>query len=674
MPISPTFPAPTDATTQSILLIEGYDALAVAISSALKKFAPLHTIRIARTLEEAEATATEMHPELLVLDLDPAPAGEVDFLVKLQSRCPEARVLVIASGVSRELRAERGTAGAVQFIDKPFDLGEFGAAVQALLGPWAMPPSDSFRGTLRDLHVVDIVQVKCLALSSALVRLGTPAGQAGEIHFHHGQIVHATTGRLAGLEVDEEIVRWRGGRITESKVPEGAPKTIPDQPWAVLLLGAVRKALEYQKAEARQTAAAAPAPPPAKKPSKTILAIDDTEMLLIFAADVLGTANSDFEVVTALTGREGLKLAATLRPDLILLDYSLTDMTGADVCRGLLMLEATARIPVLMMSGHLPELANTAATYGNVMATLPKPFLSGALIDAVDKLLAAEAPPLPSPPIVPEPIPQPPPLPSAPPPPAPQPVAQTEPPTVTPRPSPPQNSGAPNGHGNGHGNGQPKSSGPATAPVVFAAPVTPSALTRIPPDVTSLPSAPGEIGKDVSVTFALEVMAMQLRPDFRMESMQLMPLDAPVGVRVADSNELSMLVETGFRMGPMELTPEGKLGTMLLMPTSQPPRLASGNNAFTVNGVRAQPGAQERVVELTAAHSEAMRVHLAARFEFLTVELSPTFEIVAVILRARAAEALIGPGGGSTTSPFVIERAELDETGRLCELFVRANR
>ena len=84
--------------------------------------------------------------------------------------------------------------------------------------------------------------------------------------------------------------------------------------------------------------------------------------------------------------------------------------------------------------------------------------------------------------------------------------------------------------------------------------------------------------------------------------------------------------------------------------------------------------AQERIVELTAGQSEAMQVHLTARFEFLTVELSPTFEIVAVILRARAAEALIGPGGGSTTSPFVIERAELDETGRLCELFVRANR
>ena len=46
------------------------------------------------------------------------------------------------------------------------------------------------------------------------------------------------------------------------------------------------------------------------------------------------------------------------------------------------------RIPVLMMSGHLPEMAQTAETCGNVVATLPKPFLSAALIDAVEKILA----------------------------------------------------------------------------------------------------------------------------------------------------------------------------------------------------------------------------------------------------------------------------------------------
>ena len=73
----------------------------------------------------------------------------------------------------------------------------------------------------------------------------------------------------------------------------------------------------------------------------------------------------------------------------MLLDYSLADMTGDKVCRALLENPATARIPVLMMSGHLSELAKTAEAYENVVAALPKPFLSGALICAVEKAIAA---------------------------------------------------------------------------------------------------------------------------------------------------------------------------------------------------------------------------------------------------------------------------------------------
>ncbi len=72
------------------------------------------------------------------------------------------------------------------------------------------------------------------------------------------------------------------------------------------------------------------------RPARKFSSIDDTEMLLIFVADVLATADQTFQIITAITGAEGLRLAATERPDLVLLDYSLTDMTGDKVCRALL--------------------------------------------------------------------------------------------------------------------------------------------------------------------------------------------------------------------------------------------------------------------------------------------------------------------------------------------------
>lgn len=641
--MSSTVPKPPVAGAKGILLVEEYDALAIAISAALKKFAPAHDVRVARSFAAAEEAAAELEPELFVVDLDPPPEGDVEFFGKLQHRFPEARVLVVAAGTSPELREARGTAGAVQFIEKPFDLGEFGAAVQAMLGPWATPPSDSFRGTLRDLHVVDIVQLKCLSLGTVIVHLETTEGQTGEIHFRQGEIWHATTGELIGVPAFEEIVRWPGGKFSETDVPQNGPRSI-DVPWAVLLLQAVRKATE--SAPKKPAAPVSALPTAGAKKGKSVLVIDDTEMLLIFAADVLGTANENLRITTASTGREGLKLAAASRPDLILLDYSLTDTTGAEVCRELLSHETTACIPILMMSGQLPELANTAARYGNVVATLPKPFLSGALIQAVEKALAAG------------PLPHPPPLPPIEKVPAP-PVAKPEPEKI------PRSSAAkavlPNGHS--HGNGRAKN--PAPAPPVTASPIL------VPPASASVPAGPRS---DVSVTFSLEVVAMQLTPNFRMASLHLKPVEAAVAVRVAGGGALGMLVETGFRMGPAQLSAHGQLGTILLFPTQKPPGLPPGQNSFMVNTVRTEQEAQSRVVELTASKNPAMRVQLTAQFGFVRVELSPTFDVVAVVLRAREGEVQVGTGESEATTPFELVETHLAASGQLSELFVRATR
>ena len=81
-------------------------------------------------------------------------------------------------------------------------------------------------------------------------------------------------------------------------------------------------------------------------------------------------------------------------PDLVLLDYSLPDLRGDQICERLLQNEATARIPVVMMSGHVPEMMATAERYPNVVATIAKPFMSEALVQLVHETLAKG--PLPS--------------------------------------------------------------------------------------------------------------------------------------------------------------------------------------------------------------------------------------------------------------------------------------
>ncbi len=653
--------------------MEEYGALGVAISSALRKFAPLHEVRVAHGFAAAAELAAAMQPELFVLDLDPPPQGEIEFLDQLKTLYPEARALVIAAGTSRELRAERGTAGAIQFIEKPFDLSEFGAAVQALLGPWALPPSPAPRGTLRDLHTLDIVQLKCLAASSVAVQV-TAAGLAGDIHFQKGQITHAATGDKTGLDALEEILSWPATTSHEGELPPGAPHSI-EESWDLVLLQVVRRL--------RRRTRRNPAPPPkpvAPKNGKKILVIDDTEMLLIFVADSLATANKEFRISTASTGGEGIKLALSSQPDLVLLDYSLTDMTGDVVCRALRDDPATATIPILMMSGHLSELAKTAKNYQNVVATLPKPFLSGALINAVEKLLSAG--PLPA---APEPKPAPIPGPAAP-----ESVKPTPPlPPAAPPPEPParvETIRAPST--NGHSS---KSPAVATSevetplsisPAVKSEPVADPPPAALPPPAEQIPppiparSPAGDVRPTaLSVTMALQMVSMRLTSAFEIENARLQLFDQIVAVKMGQEKELNGIpLEAGFRLGRVSLGANGELETLRLVPTRQPPQLSVPNHSFAIRSSGVEQENARTTLHFTGQSGPAMRVRMSANFTLLAVELSLGFEVAALLLQARPGEVLLRNRTGESARGFKLEKVELNPDGELTSLSLKASR
>jgi two-component system phosphate regulon response regulator PhoB len=62
-----------------------------------------------------------------------------------------------------------------------------------------------------------------------------------------------------------------------------------------------------------------------------------------------------FEVFTATSGREGLRLAAAKTPDIVLLDLMLPDIQGVEVCRQLKSDAKTRGTPVIMLTARGEE-------------------------------------------------------------------------------------------------------------------------------------------------------------------------------------------------------------------------------------------------------------------------------------------------------------------------------
>ncbi|MBA2743200.1 MAG: response regulator [Chthoniobacterales bacterium] len=373
--------SPSSAGTgPSVILVEEYGALAVAIGSALKKFAPGHSTRVAPNLAAAETLAAELRPELLIIDVDPLQAGIVDFFARMRFALPDARVLIIAAGTSRDLLAARQGPVAFEFVEKPFDLAELGRAVEALL-----TPRGGASGTLRSLGVVDMLPLLCASAATMVLSVEAAGGRLGEIDLAQGQIVHAVVGAQVGADALVEMLSWPAPRLSEADREFEKSPTIRRR-WQPLLI----EAFSRPKKELRPRAKTQKQPGAAgiDGEAKKVVVIDDTELLLIFVEDILATAAPDINIVTAANGAEGLQRIAASKPDVVLLDFSLPDFTGDEVCRRLLEEESTADIPIIMMSGHVPEMEATAARYRNVVATIAKPFLSGALLGLVQTTLA----------------------------------------------------------------------------------------------------------------------------------------------------------------------------------------------------------------------------------------------------------------------------------------------
>ena len=82
-------------------------------------------------------------------------------------------------------------------------------------------------------------------------------------------------------------------------------------------------------------------------PRSKILIIDDTPANISILNETL---KDEYDVFFATSGAEGLRVAAALVPDLILLDIMMPEMDGFQVCRNLKASEQTSAIPVIYVT------------------------------------------------------------------------------------------------------------------------------------------------------------------------------------------------------------------------------------------------------------------------------------------------------------------------------------
>jgi two-component system KDP operon response regulator KdpE len=122
--------------------------------------------------------------------------------------------------------------------------------------------------------------------------------------------------------------------------------------------------------------------------SKLIMIVeDDKDLMLAMSVRLIAQG---FTTIAAHDAASAIQLAATRKPDLILMDLGLPDSNGFVVMEIVSQLKSVSTVPMIVVSARPAEVYRQAALMAGAKDYLQKPFDNEALIAAIKRELNTE--------------------------------------------------------------------------------------------------------------------------------------------------------------------------------------------------------------------------------------------------------------------------------------------
>src|SRR5215472_16405537 len=119
------------------------------------------------------------------------------------------------------------------------------------------------------------------------------------------------------------------------------------------------------------------------KMTMRVLVVDDIAVNVILLAERLKLAS--YQVVTAMSGEEALRIIRQSPPDIVLLDVMMPGMSGYEVCQQIRREEKSARLPVVMVTALDRDSDRQIGLEAGADEFLTKPVEDDALFPAIQR-------------------------------------------------------------------------------------------------------------------------------------------------------------------------------------------------------------------------------------------------------------------------------------------------
>lgn len=121
---------------------------------------------------------------------------------------------------------------------------------------------------------------------------------------------------------------------------------------------------------------------------KTVLVIEDEDLIRINILTILQI--DGYKTLDANNGQAGWELVLEHKPDLVISDVLMPEMSGLDVVRQMRSSEEVASTPIILLSGRVDTADVDAGMKLGATGYLIKPFRIPEFLEAVKKAIGAE--------------------------------------------------------------------------------------------------------------------------------------------------------------------------------------------------------------------------------------------------------------------------------------------
>ena len=202
--------------------------------------------------------------------------------------------------------------------------------------------------------------------------------------FHQANPNHANQGSGIGLALVKELVTILEGTIkVESELGKGTKAILhfPIRNHAPLVQNTSNLTLEPLVHQETQSSAE---PPLVNNELPVLLIIEDNMDVTYYLTTCL---QSEYQILSSRNGKEGVKKALEVLPDIIITDVMMPEMDGFEVCKTLKEDERSSHIPIILLTAKATSEDRLMGLTHGADAYLIKPFEKVELIVRLNKLL-----------------------------------------------------------------------------------------------------------------------------------------------------------------------------------------------------------------------------------------------------------------------------------------------